>query len=129
MVQVGMYWLNIKGRFGNQKSRTYLSMKYGYRWLYRVRVAKMMKAKSKTAKKVPSKHLPKLAGTVTSTTSLLSRETPREHEETRPLQLDFSFKTARESQRSENDNQQRLAEIERVLLSFKQRKALLTELL
>ena len=42
LVQVGMYWLTIKGRFGNQKSRTYLAMKYGYRWLTRVRVAKML---------------------------------------------------------------------------------------
>jgi Holliday junction resolvase-like predicted endonuclease len=40
-VQVGMYWLGIKGRFGT--SRTYLQMKYGYRWLYRTRLRKLLK--------------------------------------------------------------------------------------
>ena len=41
MVEVGMYWRTIKGRFGHPKSRTYLSMKYGYKWLNRIRVKKM----------------------------------------------------------------------------------------
>ena len=45
MVQVGMYWLQIKGRFGNPKSRTYLAMKYGYRWLHRVQINKTLKPK------------------------------------------------------------------------------------
>ena len=43
MVEVGMYWKAIKGRFGNTKSRTYLSMKYGYRWLNRMRIRRFAK--------------------------------------------------------------------------------------
>ena len=43
MVEVGMYWKVIKGRFGDTKSRTYLSMKYGYRWLNRMRIRRFAK--------------------------------------------------------------------------------------
>ena len=41
MVEVGMYWRLIKGRFGSRTSRTYLAMKYGYRWLNRIKVKKV----------------------------------------------------------------------------------------
>jgi len=52
MVQVGMYWMQIKGRFGNPKSRTYLAMKYGYRWLHRVKINKTLKLKATIKKPV-----------------------------------------------------------------------------
>ena len=33
MVKVGIYWANIKGRFGRPKAgRIYLGLKYGMRW-------------------------------------------------------------------------------------------------
>jgi hypothetical protein len=43
LIEVGMYWKTIKGRFGNKKSRTYLSMKYGYKWLNRVKIMRFAK--------------------------------------------------------------------------------------
>lgn len=48
LMQVGMYWLTIKGRFSSKKSRTYLAMKYGYRWLNRVRMRRWTKTKRKS---------------------------------------------------------------------------------
>jgi len=47
-----MYWMQIKGRFGNPKSRTYLAMKYGYRWLHRVKINKTLKLKATIKKPV-----------------------------------------------------------------------------
>ena len=40
MIEVGVYWRQIKGRFGASTSRTYLAMKYGYRWLNRIKIKK-----------------------------------------------------------------------------------------
>ena len=42
MMEVGLYWRQIKGRFSNKTSRTYLAMKYGLRWMNRI---KQLKAK------------------------------------------------------------------------------------
>lgn len=43
ILSVGMYWKQIKGRFGGQHGmrRTYLLMKYGYRWLHRAKLRKV----------------------------------------------------------------------------------------
>jgi hypothetical protein len=38
IIQVGLYWKAVKGRFSQGKSgaqRSYLTMKYGFRWLSR----------------------------------------------------------------------------------------------
>ena len=46
MLKVGLYWAQIKGRVHSSSSafskysRTYLSMKYGYRWLNKVKLRK-----------------------------------------------------------------------------------------
>ena len=40
ILEVGMYWKGVKGRFNSGKGgsrRSYLAMKYGYRWLSRVK--------------------------------------------------------------------------------------------
>lgn len=37
MVEVGMYWKTVKGRFNRGATqRNYLAMKYGYKWLSRI---------------------------------------------------------------------------------------------
>ena len=51
MHRVGLYWAQIKGRLHSSQnssaakySRTFLAMKYGYRWLNRVRLSKAIKS-------------------------------------------------------------------------------------
>ncbi len=37
MVEVGMYWKTVKGRFNRGGTqRSYLAMKYGFKWLSRI---------------------------------------------------------------------------------------------
>ena len=45
MLKVGIYWRQIKGRFSRTHSRTYLAMKYGYRWLSKVKMRKLQRQK------------------------------------------------------------------------------------
>lgn len=44
MIEVGLFWRKIKGRFSAGQSRTYLAMKYGYRWLSKVKMARVRRA-------------------------------------------------------------------------------------
>jgi len=46
MVKVGIYWANIKGRFGGPKAgRIYLALKYGMRWRARTLISRFNKFK------------------------------------------------------------------------------------
>ena len=51
VVQVGMYWASIKGRWSSQKTtnaqrRIYLAVKYGNRWLNFIQKNKFAKSKN-----------------------------------------------------------------------------------
>ena len=46
MVKVGLYWRQIKGRFSKAHSRTYLAMKYGYKWLARTKMLQYRRSKA-----------------------------------------------------------------------------------
>jgi hypothetical protein len=46
MVKVGIYWANIKGRFGGPKAgRIYLALKYGMRWRAKTLINRFIKVK------------------------------------------------------------------------------------